>query len=326
MVRKLMFQSALVISLLLFQSSPSATESIRPDSKDADSTAPSTYSLGPDDQIVIRAVDIDEIDNKPVRIDMRGNIELPLVGRLHAAGRTVEEVETDINTRLEKYVKDPSVSVYLLELRSQPVSVLGAVQTPGVHQLEGTKTLFEVLSLAGGLRSDAGNEVKITRHLAWGRIPLPNASDRGNFSVASVHVKSIMSAANPAENIIIKPNDVISVPQADIIYAIGAVHKSGGFVMGENETLTVLQVLSLAEGLDSTAASDSAKIMRVVDGTNNRAEIPVDLKKVLSGKAEDVPLKADDILFVPTSATKNAALRSLEAAVQIGTGIAIYHR
>ncbi len=96
--------------------------------------------------------------------------------------------------------------------------------------------------------------------------------------------------------------------------------------MGDNESLSALQVLSLAEGLDRTAAPQDAKIMRAVDGSAARAEIPVDLKKVLAGKGADVPLKANDILFIPTSATKNAAIRTLEAAIQIGTGLAVYRR
>ncbi len=290
--------------------------------------APNTYTLGPDDQIVIRAVDVEEIDNKPVRIDLRGNINLPMAGHIQAAGLTADELGEQIDERLRKYVNEPDVSVSLVELRSQPISVLGSVDKPGVHQLQGQKSLFEVLSLAGGLRPDAGNLVKITRRQEWGSIPLPTAANdsTGQYSVASVNVKSIMSASNPAENITIRPNDVISVPKANMVYAIGAVRKPGGFVLGENESLSALQVLSLAEGLDHTAASQKAKIMRNIPGAGNRAEIPVDLQKILTGKASDVSLLADDILFIPTSAAKSAAMRSLEAAIQVGTGIAVYRR
>jgi len=279
------------------------------------------------DALTIRAVDVAEFDGNPVRVDTRGDIDLPLIGRIHAEGKTVEELQGVIENHLKKYLNAPDVTVALVEMRSQPISVLGSVQVPGVQQLQGDKTLFEVISLAGGLRPDAGNIVKITRRIEWGRVPLPNAADdaTGQFSVASVGVKSIMAGSNPQDNITIKPYDVISVPRADIIYVIGAVHKAGGFVMGDNTSLSALQVLSLAEGLDRAASPQSAKIMRLVEGTNNRAEIPVDLKKVLAGKGADLPLKADDILFIPTSATKSAALRTFEAAVQIGTGLAIYH-
>jgi polysaccharide export outer membrane protein len=283
--------------------------------------ASSTYTLGPGDQIVVRVTDVDEITDKPIPIDLRGNIDLPLVGRVAAAGLTTAQLEDAIADHLKKYLVDPDVSVYLAEMRSQPVSVLGAVQTPGVHQLEGEKTLFEVLSLAGGLRQDAGNTVKITRKLEWGRLPLPDAKDdsTGQFSVASVSVKDVMSASDPSENIIIKPEDVVSVPSADVIYAIGAVNKPGGYVLGVNQSLSVLQILSLAQGLEHTASTSNVKIMRLVPGTSTRAEIPVDLKKILDGKGSDMPLQADDILFVPNSKSKTVAYRTVEALAQGST-------
>jgi polysaccharide biosynthesis/export protein len=320
--------SLFLFVFLSFQAPPTGAPALAPAASPTHSpiTQPSnqtadTYTLGPGDQVVIRAVNVEEIDNKPVVIDARGNIDLPVAGRIHAAGLSQPQLEDAIEARLRKYLVDPDVSVSLAEMHSQPISVLGSVQTPGVQQLQGQKTLFEVLSLAGGLRTDAGNRIKITRRLAWGRVPLPDAADdpTGQFSVASVDVKNVMSATNPADNIVIKPNDVVSVPKGDVIYVIGAVKKPGGYVMGENRSLSALQVLSLAEGLQSTAASKRAKIMRAVPGTENRAEIPVDLNKILVGKSADMPLKADDILFIPTSAAKSATYRTLEAVAQGGS-------
>lgn len=293
--------------------------------------APTTYTLGPDDQIMVKVLDAEEISTDkqaPIRIDSRGNITLPMVGRVKAAGLTTEQLEAEIENRLAKYFKEPDVTVALTELRSQPVSILGAVAQPGVHQLQGRKTLFEALSLAGGLKPEAGHSVKITRKLEWGRIPLPTAQDdpTGQFSVAALNVKSIMEAKNPEENILVRPNDVISVPRADVVYVVGAVRKAGGFVLGEHETISTLQALSLAEGLDRSAAMKDAKIMRAVAGSDQRTEIPVNLKLVMEGKGSDVAMRAEDILFVPLSGAKNAAMRGLEAAIQIGTGVAIYRR
>jgi len=292
--------------------------------------APTNYTLGPDDQIAIQAPDVEEISKQPVRIDMRGNINLPMVGRLHAAGLTADELELQIKERLRKYLQEPDVTVSITEFRSQPISILGAVQTPGVHQLQGRKSLFEVLSMAGGLRQDAGYRIRITRRLEWGRIPLPGAADdpTGQFSVASVNVKSIMDATNPAENIAIKPEDVISVPKGDIIYVMGAVHKAGGFVLGESESLSALQVLALAEGLDRFADTEHSYIIRATLKTSTPTEVPVNLKQLIAGKGVDVPLKADDILVIPSSGRKAATVRGLEAMLgmgtQIGTGVAIY--
>ncbi len=287
--------------------------------------APDTYTLGAGDQIVVRVPDFEEIDNKSVPIDLRGSINLPEVGRIQASGLTTEQLEAVITEHLRKYLVKPDVSVYLTEMRSQPVSILGQVQNPGVHQLKGRKNLFEVLSLAGGLRQEAGNVINITRRLEWGPIPLPGAANdsTGQFSVASVEVKSVMNASNPAENILIKPNDVISVPKASTIYVIGAVKKPGAYVLGEYRSLSALQILALAEGTDKTADTKDARIMRVIPGSNDRADIPVDLKAILSLKMPDVPLTADDILFVPVSKAKAAGYRTLDALIQVGT-MAVY--
>jgi polysaccharide export outer membrane protein len=100
-----------------------------------------------------------------------------MIGEVAADGLTVPELEADLSGRLKQYYIDPQVTVTVTEFRSQPVSVVGAVTNPGVHQLEGHKTLLEMLSMAGGPRPDAGSFVRVTRDLQWGRVPLPNAHD-----------------------------------------------------------------------------------------------------------------------------------------------------
>jgi polysaccharide export outer membrane protein len=284
------------------------------------------YLLGPDDSVVIRAPEVEEIGTNPYRIDPQGNIRLPLIGRVHAAGLNLDQLEAQLISRLGEFVNEPHVAVSLSGYRSQPISILGAVQKPGVVQLEGQKTLFEVLSLAGGLRQDAGYRIHITRTAEQGKLPLPDAAmdASGQFSVGSVAVKSIMEASNPKENILIKPQDVITVPKGELVFVIGAVKKAGGFVLNEKANISVLTALSFAEGLDSRAAPAKARIMRAEDNNQTRKEIPVDLKKILDGKAPDQPLTPNDVLFVPNNIPKNAALRGLEAALQIGTSLAIY--
>ncbi|MGC9970669.1 MAG: polysaccharide biosynthesis/export family protein [Bryobacteraceae bacterium] len=288
----------------------------------------STYVLGPEDQIAIRALEAEEISDKPIRIDMSGNIRLPMVGRIHAAGLTLEQFEAQVSARLKTYINDPEVSVSIVEFRSQPISVIGSVRNPGVHQLQGRKTLVEILSLAGGLAPDAGHSVKITRLLEWGRIPLPGAADdsSGQFSVAQVSLRGIMEAKAPEQNILVRPHDVISVPRAEMVYVIGQVQRSGGFILNERENLSVLKALSLAGGLDHTASPKNARILRAASGASSRLEIPVDLKKILSGQTNDVPLQPEDILFVPSNLPKKALVRAVETAVQMGTGLVIWRR
>jgi polysaccharide export outer membrane protein len=292
---------------------------------DVSQPVPATYLLGPDDQITVHAMDAEELSEKPVRIDLSGFIRLPLAGRIQAAGLTVEQLEAEITTRLLKYIKNPEVSVSVLEFRSQPVSLIGSVKTPGVYQLQGRKTLVECLSLAGGTADDAGYSVKITRRIEKGPIPLPSAvtDPTGLFSIAQVDLDDVMTARKPEENIAILTGDIISVPRGKMVYVIGTVARAGGYVLHDQQTLSVLQALSLAGGVGSFAAPQKARIHRPVAGNGNRTEIPVNLKAVLAGESGDVPLQAEDILLVPSSAPKKAWARAAEAALQMGT-MAVY--
>jgi polysaccharide export outer membrane protein len=286
------------------------------------------YVLGPEDQIVIRALNAEELSEKPVLVSSSGYISLPLVGRVKAAGLTVEQLEAELAGRLGKYLSDPKVAVSVTEYRSQPVSVVGAVTTPGVYQLRGGKTLVEVLSMAGGLRPEAGHVARITRRLQHGRIPLPNAADdaSGRFSVAEVNLKSALEARHAADNLLLFPNDIVNVPKAEMVYVMGEVARPGAYVLSDKETLSVLQALALAGGLSRVASAKDAKILRSGEGAAQRAEIAVNVSRILSGRAQDVELRADDILFVPNNAAKSAGLRAVEAAIQLGTGIAIWRR
>jgi polysaccharide export outer membrane protein len=299
-----------------------------PQSPHAPDALEATYVLGPGDELVIRALDAEEIAEKPVRIDLAGYIRLPLVGRVKAGGLTVEQLTAELTTRLKQYILEPDVAVSVVQFRSQPVSVIGAVKSPGVVQLEGRKTLVEILSQAGGLAPEAGYTVTITRRLEYGRIPLPQARDdeSGRYSIAEIELNPVMEARNPQGNIEIRPYDVISVPRADLVYVIGQVKRSGGFALKEKESITVLQALALAEGLEKVSAPQAARILRQPPGGGQRVEIAVNVKHILEGKAPDIPLQAQDILFIPISAAKAATLRAVEAAISIGTGVVVYRR
>jgi polysaccharide export outer membrane protein len=126
------------------------------------------------------------------------------------------------------------------------------------------------------------------------------------------------------DNVIIQPGDVVTVPHAGIVYVLGAVGKPGGYtVSNDRAQLSTLKVLSLAGGLERTAKSDRAVIVRK-DATGQQHEVEVDLKKVMKFEAEDVQLRPSDILYVPRSVAKQAAARAAEIATAVGTGILIY--
>jgi polysaccharide biosynthesis/export protein len=285
------------------------------------------YVLGAGDVINIWALELDEFTQKPIRIDASGFVSLPLAGRVEAAGRTVSQFENDLIGKLKKYKRDPQVTVTVSEFHSQPVSVFGAVNTPGVQHLEGNKTLIEVLSLAGGLKSDAGYSVKITRRSEFGKIPLPNAFEdpSGAYSVAEVSLKEITDAQNPEENILVKPQDVISVPKARVVYVMGEVPKAGAYTLGESPTLSVLEAVSLAGGMNRLASPRHARILRKLPNSTARKEEEIDVNKILKGsEGAPIMLNPDDILYIPTNKPKAVTLRALDTAVNTGSGIIVW--
>src|SRR5438874_11789066 len=94
---------------------------------EARSFARSSYLLGPGDQILIRAANVPDISEKPIRIDLNGFFSMPMIGRIEAAGQTVDQLQAEIAKRLKTWLEDPDVAVSVAEYQSQPVSVFGEV-------------------------------------------------------------------------------------------------------------------------------------------------------------------------------------------------------
>jgi polysaccharide export outer membrane protein len=297
----------------------------------------SGYVLGPDDEIVIRGIEGPEATgqpNPPVLIGTNGDITLPLIGHVKAGGLTVEQLETDLNTRFSKFIQEPQIAVTVTEFRSQPVSVFGAVSKPGVIQLRGRQTLYEVLSMAGGPRDTAGSTLTVTRPRQRGEIPLPGAKldSTGQFSTVELNVQEILEGKNPAVNIEIKPNDIISVSESstNMVYVVGDVNHAGAFTLGGQRNVSVLRALSMAGGLGKTAKADKARIVHTVSkepkaGESNLEEIRVDIDQILTGKAKDIDLGPDDVLVIPTSSRKTFTTTILPSTVSAIAGAAIYH-
>lgn len=282
------------------------------------------YVLGPGDQVLIWALQAEELGNRSYAIDESGFLSLPLAGRIEAGGLTLRQLESLVAQKLSRYLVQPQVTASVVEYHSQPISVVGAVANPGVQQLRGRKTLLEALSAAGGLRADAGAVARVTRKRKWGALPLPGATpdSTGESTVAEVNVKALMASSRSAENVDLRPEDVISVPPAPTVYVIGEVAKPGGFPAGDERQTTALQILAMAGGVTRIAAPSKATILRFADGGPKRTGIPVDLKRILAGKQQDIQLEANDILFIPDSRGKRFTARMLDTLLSGGVSVA----
>jgi polysaccharide export outer membrane protein len=186
---------------------------------------------------------------------------------------------------------------------------------------------MEVISQAGGLRADAGDTATITRNLSEGPIPLPGAftDASGKYSIAHINIRAVMTGRDPEGNILIKPHDVVTVPRARLVYVLGNVTKPGGYVMTDNDTMSLTQAIALAGGWDHTAKLKDARVLRASTTGGDREQIPANVKAIMENKAPDVQLHPDDILYIPTSVGKQVSMRTLEAAIAVGTGVAIWH-
>ncbi|HYA18789.1 MAG TPA: polysaccharide biosynthesis/export family protein [Bryobacteraceae bacterium] len=324
-LKRILTLSLLMVTpaLVSFGQEPAPAPAPAAPAAEASPAASGDYRIGAGDQILIRVSNEAELSEKQFRIDPGGILNAPMIGRVQAAGLTSAQLEKEINNRLAVYLQQPDAAVSVTEFQSQPVSVFGEVTTPGVHQLQGQKTLIEMLALAGGIRPGAGPTVKITRQLQYGQIPLPGAQDdaTGKFSVAQLELKPLMAGQIPDKDIVIMPNDIISVPRADLIYVAGDVTRSGPLTLTDRPTMSILEALSATGGVMKTADTKKARILRIVPGNSVRENVPVNIAKIMSGQANDMQLMAGDILVVPSSNTKKAAQRALDTAIQLGTVI-----
>lgn len=296
------------------------------------SVRPVDSVIGSGDLLHIDVFDVPEL-SRDVRVSDTGDISYPLIpGKITVAGLTSFQLESKIEQLLlaNGLVSHPQVSVFLKEQNSQPVTVVGAVGHPMVYQVLRPTTLLEVLTAAGGISDNAGNVVIVTRPQHDDGTKAEPASATVNGKPAeqriTIPVQNLLESGDSVFNIQIYGGDTVTVPPAGIIYVLGmGVTTPGEYVLQDRgEQITVLKALALAHGLTTFAKANSAVIMRTNPQTGQRDNIPVELKKIEDRKASDVPMKSNDILYVPDSAGKKALARGTEAALGVGTGIAIY--
>jgi polysaccharide biosynthesis/export protein len=268
----------------------------------------SSLRLGVGDLLEMSVYGVPELSTK-TRVSSNGDVYLPLVDYVHVAGLTTEEAQGVIEKRLEDggFLKSPHITLFVDEYASQGASVLGEVVKPGVYPVLGEQRLFDLISAAGGFTDKAGRSITVTHRSQPDKpITVPIARNLTD---------------NPDSNVDVSPGDTVIVRKADIVYVVGEVGRPSGFLM-DNGNLTVLQAIALAGGTTRSAKLGGTAIIR--KGPNGMTQTPVHLKQMLTAKEPDVPLQADDILFVPTSAGKIVAGRTLQAAIQAATIVAIH--
>lgn len=260
--------------------------------------------IGPDDTVSIQVLSYEEL-SKPWRVNSSGDLSLPLIGRIHAEGLTSDQLEAKITAQLKRYMVNPQVTAFISEFRSQPVVVTGAVTQPGVFQLEGARTVFDMLTRAGGPK-DPGSKVTLRRDSSFGAIPYPTAHfvDSGHYSVVDLDFQDVVLGHGPAATIVVKPNDVISVStvkEPKMVFVSGEVIKPGAVELVSHDHMPLTTLLAMSGGLTRGASPGHTSILRKDAQGNVQSVTRLDLGKVMSGKVSDIELGPGDIVVVPSN-------------------------
>ena len=275
-----------------------------------DEPATSAIKLGPGDLVEVAVYGVPELTTK-ARVSNDGDLYLPLIDYVHVGELSLEESQKLIEKRLDDggFVKNPHVTIFVNEYASQGVTLMGEVAKPGIYPVLGDRRLFDVFSAAGGLTDRASRTVSITRR---------NHPDKPQIVALARNLTD-----KPESNVEVHPGDTIEIYRAPIVYIVGDVGRPSGLLV-DNGSLTVLQAIALAGGANRTAKLNGTRIIRKGTGPNGMVETVVPLKKMLQAKAPDIPLEANDILFVPVSGAKVATARAVETALAMTTAVTIY--
>ena len=261
-------------------------------------------AIGPGDLLAITVFDTPELSER-VRVDSEGGITLPLIGELTVQGTTANALEKAIRSKLMagSFVKDPQVSVFIMEYAGQMAYVTGEISRPGAYPLLRSHRLLDLISVAGGLTSRAGNTVTIVR---------------GDDPAKHVQV-DLTDNDESRRNPEILAGDSITVAQTGIAYVLGDVNRPGGFILDRRAALSVVQAVALAEGAKPSASLSKSVLIRTVEG--KRQQIPLNLKMILKSHSSDLLLAAGDIIYIPGSLTHGLGRSGLEV-IESSVGLA----
>jgi polysaccharide export outer membrane protein len=240
------------------------------------------YLIGPRDVLSINVWGQQDLSGK-FTVEADGTFAFPLLGRVRAAGSSVQDVENRLKALLsDGYVRNAQVSVAMEQYRSQSVYVVGEVRQAGSYPLNGEMTLIEALALAGSTTDHAGGIALITRRGSTIDPLHPDSTSPAN--TLRINLRALQSGLL-SENVVLHEGDVVFVPRTEPIFILGEVRTPGAFPLPESTT--VLQAIAMAGGLTERGSVKRLRIVREVDGS----------KKDIKAKPDE-RLQAGDTLVV----------------------------
>ncbi len=265
------------------------------------------YYLGTGDVLQLSVFQVPELNTK-VRINERGNIVLPIIGMLEVQGLTIPELEERLVEKLQAdYLQNPQVSVFVDEYRSQQITVMGAVKNPNVYSVRQSRSVFEMLSLAGGVTPNAGDLIRIETQQVD---PQTGQLVKRNLLLS---LSKLLQGQDEASTIRLNGGDSLLVPQAGVVFVDGAVENPGSYKLS-GET-TVWKAITLAGGIPWEGKQNRIEVIREIGG--EPIAIEVNLNKIRSQESEDVILKDGDIVVVSYNLARRAVSGFFRAAGKV---------
>jgi len=276
------------------------------------------YRIGPGDVLDIRVFNRPQLSRDAVRVDNQGMIRMPLIeDDIRAACLTEGELAKEIATRYLKYQRHPNVDVFVKEYNSQTVAVIGAVNKPGRFQMQRQIHLFELLTYVEGPSDHAGRTIQVVHTPGTLSCDAPPAAqtaetdEDAGLELVTYKLSDTLQADEKA-NPIIRPGDIVRIPDADQAYVVGNVKNSGPIPL--RDPVTVTRAIAMAGGVLQDSKLDKIVIVRQTPGSAVKTEIPVNLKAINKHQATDIALLPGDIVNVPES-TGRSVLRNLLGSV-----------
>ncbi len=269
-----------------------------------------SLTIGPADLLHIKVLEAPELEQN-TRVTDSGTVPLILGGNVKVVGMTPSEAAEAIQKVLVEghYLLSPHVTVTLDQPGTQNVTVMGQVRLPGSYPIGTPRSAMDVLALAGGPTDLASRKITIERR---------NTKETIEFFLSNKSDVALKA------NVVVFPGDIVLVPKADVVYILGNVTRPGGFTMATNDgKLSILQAVALAGGTPPTAVPSKTRLIRKqADGTY--IEVNVQLSAMQKGRQSDLPLQADDIVYIPFSYLKNMAM-GIDSLLSAATAASIYH-
>jgi lipopolysaccharide/colanic/teichoic acid biosynthesis glycosyltransferase/protein involved in polysaccharide export with SLBB domain len=245
------------------------------------------YLLGAGDRLAINVFGEPGMENLIVQLDGAGEIQVPMLERVKAAGLSLSELQNKLKQGYDEHFLNPWVVVQLQEPLSRPLYLLGEFNQPGIVHMTGATNIIQALGAGKGLSSNA--------YTRGARLIREN-------HIVAVDIHELLNGGRMDQNVWLQPNDTVFVPnQADLrIFVLGAVVQPGAQPFS-NAALTLGEAIARSGGpRRGEAQMEQVRVIRANSPVSGELFV-VDFTRVLNGESMDMPLQPGDIVYMPVN-------------------------